>query len=72
MQNLRNAEHPLWPTIRYCVGIFGATIILYVNASDFDMTEIKSLGLLALIWVGWEPTERYLRHLMPTPKDPSA
>lgn len=59
--SIHDANHPIWPFLRYTVGITGATVILYVNASDFDMTEGKSLILIAILMGGWEAAERFLR-----------
>ena len=65
MKDLHDPGHPLWPTLRYVVGMLGITTILWVNASDFDMTEGKSLILCAILFGGWEVAERFLRGSKP-------
>lgn len=37
------AEHPIWPILKLLVTWVGLASILYVNASEFDATELKAL-----------------------------
>ena len=36
-------DHPVWPIIRTAVVLLALTIILWMNASHFDDTEIRTL-----------------------------
>lgn len=54
-------DHPIWATIRYVFGVVCATVVLWANASDFDMTEAKSILLIALMMGGYEALSAYLR-----------
>jgi len=37
------ATHPVWSLIRLAILMTAAVLCLWINASNFDMTEIKSL-----------------------------
>lgn len=41
------AQHPIWAFLRFFVGVLAATtvltVVLWRNASAFDMTEVKSI-----------------------------
>ena len=41
-------DHPVWPIISSVVYLLFATLFLYLNASNFDSTELKTLGEIAL------------------------
>ncbi len=59
---LSNPDHPAWDFGRYVVLMAAATIILWANASDFDVTEFKSLGQIALVMAGWGSFETWRKH----------
>jgi hypothetical protein len=59
---LSDPDHPAWDFGRYLILMTAATVILWANASDFDITEGRSLMLLAMAMGGWGGVERLLRH----------
>ena len=62
MTKISDPDHPIWDFGRYLILMIAATIILWANASDFDVTEGKSLFMLAMAMGGWGGVERLLRH----------
>lgn len=40
---MSNPAHPIWSILRLTILMGVLSLILYVNASDFDATEIKTL-----------------------------
>jgi len=37
-------DHPIWTVLKHTVYLGFITLILYLNASNFDETELKTLG----------------------------
>ena len=54
MRGLREPDHPIWPILRLAVIFGGLTALLYVNASSFDATELKSVGEFAALLGAFE------------------
>jgi len=59
MPRMSEASHPIWPLIRQVVNLAALSLFLMMNASEFDITELKTIiamflyggaseGLLAL------------------------
>ncbi len=60
-------DHPIWRIINLAVVFLGVTMILYVNASNFDETEWTAIiGLISLMG-GYEG----LKHFVAIPKSKS-
>lgn len=64
MTPLPQQDHPIWRIINLAVVFCGVTMILYVNASDFDETEWTAIiGVISLMG-GYES----LKHFVAIPK----
>jgi hypothetical protein len=50
----RKSDHPAWALLRLAVIMIPITGVLWLNASKFDMTELKSLLQLGIVLGGWE------------------
>ena len=46
---LTDTSHPLWSFLRLLVLMVSLTVVLYVNASNFDATEIRTLVTMFLL-----------------------
>lgn len=51
---MSDPKHPIWAIVKLVVVLGWATGVLYMTASDFDITEIRALLAMALGWVGAE------------------
>lgn len=60
MQLPSNPNHPIWACVRFCVGIIAVTVVLWSNASDFDITEAQSIATIAALLGGGLWGERKL------------
>ena len=45
-------NHPIWRTVHATALIAAVGVVLYVNASNFDSTEIKSIAEIAAVIAG--------------------
>jgi len=43
MNAMHAANHPIWPILRLAVMMAALTVILYLNASNFDRTEMQTI-----------------------------
>lgn len=50
----RRSDHPGWAILRLAVIMVPVTVVLWLNASRFDSTEIKALLELGIVLGGWE------------------
>lgn len=53
-------DHPIWPIVSSVVYLSFATLFLYLNASNFDSTEVITLGQIALASGGIEVVKKKL------------
>ena len=51
-------EHPIWGILRLAVLLTGLFLILRGNASNFDLTEMKTLGEFGLLLAGVQEYHR--------------
>lgn len=51
-------EHPIWSLLRSVVMFGGLTLLLYFNASEFDVTEIKVIVELLILRGAWGGFDR--------------
>lgn len=49
-----NASHPIWPIVRQAIFLMALIAILYMNASHFDVTEIRTIITMFLVGAGAE------------------
>lgn len=40
---MKNPNHPIWSLIRLLILMIAMCVILYINATHFDITEIRSI-----------------------------
>jgi hypothetical protein len=71
MNRIHDPKHPIWDFGRFVVLMGSATMILWANASDFDVTEARSLAFFGAIMGGWSGIERFLKNLPEKPKNDS-
>ena len=50
----RKSDHPGWAVLRLAVIMIPLTVVMYANASKFDMTEIRALLEFGIIGAGYE------------------
>ena len=61
MQNpIHSASHPVWPILRLLIVMTALSITLWLNASTFDETEIKTIITMFLIAAGAEGASSFL------------
>ena len=60
MQNIHDPGHPIWGTIRVVVISLCITVVLALNADDFDVTELKSLAWIIPSLIGVEGVTKAL------------
>ena len=51
---MADPEHPLWRLLQTISYLVFATVFLWLNASSFDRTEMKTLIELAVVMLGSE------------------
>lgn len=51
---LAPAGHPIWKLANLIVILVFLTVFLYLNATKFDQTEMKSIIYMAMALGGWE------------------
>lgn len=47
-------DHPIWRVINVVVIFLGVTLVLYVNANNFDATELRAIVQLILGVIAYE------------------
>ena len=45
---LSSSRHPVWDLLRFAVLVLAVTVVLWRNASNFDITEYKAIGEIAI------------------------
>ena len=55
------AKHPIWSFLNLVVILTFVTVFAYLNASEFDETEVKMLMQLLAVMGGWEWAKRKMR-----------
>lgn len=51
-------HHPIWTILTIAVVFGGLTSLLYINASEFDATEWKTVFEFAVVLFGWKAFEK--------------
>jgi len=62
---MKNADHPIWPIVRMALILGTLVVVLWMNASHFDETEIKTILTMFLALLG---AEGLAKALAGTPK----
>ena len=60
-KHLSDPEHPIWSAVRYACYLTAITVVLYSNASDFDVTEVNSIMLIGAAMAGFETLTQFLK-----------
>ena len=60
MSAIHEPTHPLWATIRFVVLVVATSVILWLNASHFDETEIRTIVEIAIVAGGYETLGSWL------------
>lgn len=47
-------KHPIYPLLRFTVALVSLTVILAVSASNFDITEIRTIIAMFIVLAGGE------------------
>lgn len=55
-----HAQHPIWPILRTTIILSALIIVLYINASHFDITEIRAIITMFLALIGAEGATSFL------------
>ena len=42
-QDIHNHDHPIWGLLRFLILMIGASFMLWISATEFDSTELKSI-----------------------------
>jgi hypothetical protein len=50
--------HPVWDILRLAVMMGGLTILLWLNSSNFDDTELRTIFEMVLVVGGFEAMKR--------------
>ena len=56
-----NPRHPMWLPVNMIVVFAGVTGFLYLNATNFDVTEWKAIGGIMTSIGGWKAVELFLQ-----------
>ena len=51
---MRDPKHPIWPIIRLAVFMVALVVILWLNASHFDITELRTILAMFFVAAGGE------------------
>ena len=57
---MHDAKHPIWAIIRTTVMLIALVIVLWLNASHFDDTEIRTIVAMFLAAIGAETATKML------------
>lgn len=63
-KRVSDAEHPIWGIIRSVATTLSVGFVLWLNASNFDRTELKSIAEIAVILAIGEPALAKFREKM--------
>lgn len=58
---MQSPSHPIWAIIRLAICMTALCVILWINASHFDATEIKTLSTFFFVAAGAEALPALLR-----------
>lgn len=52
-------DHPIWRILNLLVTFAGATVILWICATEFDSSEWKAIGGIVVAAGGWEAAKQF-------------
>lgn len=53
-------SHPIWSILRTVILFVGLTSLLYINAKDFDATELRTIVEMIVLAGGFEAAKKVL------------
>jgi hypothetical protein len=57
---MQNPNHPIWGLARLLIMMAALCFVLWLNASNFDATEVKSLAMMFVAGAGIESVSTFL------------
>lgn len=51
-------SHPIWSILRTVVLLVGLTVLLYLNANNFDATELRTIVEMVVLAGGFEAIKK--------------
>lgn len=57
---MNDPKHPIWAIIRTAILLLALIVVLWVNASNFDGTELKTIVAMFLAAIGAETTTKLM------------
>ena len=60
MKTIHDPSHPIWATIRVVVIAICVTLVLALNADNFDATELRSIAWIIPSLIGIEGVTKVL------------
>jgi hypothetical protein len=52
-------DHPIWRIANLAVVLLGTALVMWVNASDFDETELRALIEIMMVMGGYEAFKQF-------------
>lgn len=62
---MHESNHPIWSLARFGLAVVAVTVVLSINASDFDETEIKTITEIAILVGGYEGAAAFFNRKKP-------
>lgn len=57
---MHDPKHPIWAIVRTTIMLIALVVVLWVNASNFDATEIRTIIAMFLAAIGAETATKFL------------
>lgn len=57
---MNDPKHPIWAIIRTAILLLALIVVLWVNASNFDGTELKTIVAMFLAAIGAETATKLM------------
>lgn len=57
---MNDPKHPIWAIIRTVILLLALIVVLWVNASNFDDTELKTIVAMFLAAIGAETATKLM------------
>jgi hypothetical protein len=57
---MHDPKHPIWAIIRTTIILIALTFVLWINASNFDDTEIRTIVAMFLAAIGAETATKFM------------
>jgi len=57
---MHDPKHPIWAIIRTAIMLVALAFVLWINASNFDDTEIRTIVAMFLAAIGAETATKFM------------